>query len=195
MKTITFKNSVTSILRQTILFITSTLLLLSCSNDDNANPIPVEEEETITTITITLVQEGVGEPTILQSKDLDGDGPNAPEISISGNLATNASYNGTIVLLNETESPAKNVTEEVKEEDDEHQFFFNATGSLIGTSYADTDENGNPIGLAFILNTGDAGNATLTVTLRHQPKKPNDGTLADAGGETDIAQTFNVKVE
>ncbi len=31
-------------------------------------------------------------------------------------------------------------------------------------------------------------------TLRHEPTKPNTG-LADAGGETDIAVTFNVTVQ
>jgi hypothetical protein len=35
---------------------------------------------------------------------------------------------------------------------------------------------------------------TLTVTLRHEPTKPNTG-LGDAGGETDIAATFNVTVQ
>lgn len=194
MKTVPFRNSVTTTLKQVVLFTVSSLLLLACSNDDDENPLPVEEEETITTITVTLVQEDGGE-IILQSKDLDGDGPNAPEISVSGNLVAQTSYTGSITLLNETESPAENITEEVQEEDDEHQFFFSVTGSLIGTSYVDADENGNPLGLSFILNTGDAGDGTLGVTLRHQPKKPNDGTLNDAGGETDIAQTFNLVVE
>lgn len=165
----------------------------SCSDDDE-NPVAVDEEEVITTMNITLSAAGL--PTIsLQSQDLDGDGPNAPQITISGNLTANSTYTGSIELLNETETPAENITTEVAEEDEEHQFFFNAAGAITDLTYSDQDGNGNPVGIAFTLNTGDAGNGSLQITLRHEPKKPNDGTLADAGGETDIAQSFSLTVE
>ena len=54
--------------------------------------------------------------------------------------------------------------------------------------------DGNPLGTEFSLDAGDASTGTLTFTLRHEPKKPNDG-LADAGGETDISATFPVEIE
>lgn len=168
-------------------------LFVSCSSDDN-DPDPVNEEETITTMTVTLVPQGGGDTITLQSRDLDGDGPNAPVVTVSGNLAGNTAYNGTIVLLNETETPAEDITEEVAEEDDEHQFFFVTSGSIASVTYGDTDGNGNPVGIVFTLNTDTAGAATIAITLRHEPKKPNDGTLADAGGETDITQTFNLTI-
>ena len=170
------------------------LVIFSCSSDDNNPPAPIDEEEVITTMNVTLISAGNTTVT-LQSQDLDGDGPNAPEITISGSLAANASYLGSIELLNETETPAENVTEEVEAEDDEHQFFFSTSGAVTGTTYSDQDGDGNPLGLSFELTTGEAGSGTLQVTLRHEPKKPNDGTLGDAGGETDIAQSFNVTVE
>ena len=44
-----------------------------------------------------------------------------------------------------------------------------------------------------MLSTGEASSGTLTLTLRHEPNKPNSG-LADAGGETDIEVTFDVAV-
>ena len=169
------------------------LLTISCSNDDDDNPDVINEEEVITTMNVTLTA-ATGNIT-LQSQDLDGDGPNAPVIDISGNLAANTTYAGSIELLNETEAPAEDITEEVAEENDEHQFFFSADGAITGTDYADQDGDGNPVGILFTLTTGDAGNGTLQITLRHEPKKPNDGSLSDAGGETDIAQTFNVVVE
>ncbi|WP_281543149.1 type 1 periplasmic binding fold superfamily protein [Maribacter aestuarii] len=169
------------------------LMLTSCSSDDD-NPDPVDEEEVITTMNVNLVATGAGTVT-LQSQDLDGDGPNAPQVTISGNLTANTTYAGSIELLNETETPAEDITEEVEEEDEEHQFFFNTSGALTGFTYADQDGNGNPVGIEFTLDTGDAGSGSLQITLRHEPKKPNDGSLADAGGETDIAQTFNLTVE
>lgn len=165
---------------------------VSCDNDDD-NPAPIDEEEVITTMNVTLM--GAGSTITLQSQDLDGDGPNPPEITVSGSLAPNATYNGSIELLNETETPAEDITEEIEEEDEEHQFFFSTSGAITGVDYEDLDSNGNPVGLNFTLNTGDAGSGTLRITLRHEPKKPNDGTLADAGGETDIDQEFTITVE
>ncbi len=177
-----------------LMAISASLFFVSCSNDDD-NPDPVNEEEVITTMTITLVPQGGGDTVTLQSQDLDGDGPNAPVINVSGPLMTNTDYSGTIVLLNETETPPENITEEVEEEDDEHQIFFAVGGSLsASTSYDNFDGDGNPLGTEFTFEAGDASVGSFTVTLRHEPKKPNDGTLADAGGETDIAQTFNLTI-
>ena len=166
-------------------------VMTSCSSDDDT-PEVVNEEEIITTMTVTLTS-AAGTAT-LQSQDLDGDGPTAPVVT-ADNLTANTTYTGSIVLLNETETPAENITEEVEEESDEHQFIFGLTGSLSEVTYTDEDGDGNPIGLEFELTTGDEGSGTITITLRHEPTKPNDGTLAGAGCETDIAQTFTVTVE
>ena len=168
------------------------IVMTSCSNDDDTPEI-VNEEEIITTMNVTLLSTG-GDTVLLQSQDLDGDGPNAPVITVE-NLTANTTYAGSIELLNETETPAEDITEEVNEESDEHQFFFDVSGSLESITYSDQDSNGNPIGLSFVLVTGNAGNGTIQITLRHEPTKPNDGTLTDAGGETDISQTFSVVVE
>jgi hypothetical protein len=110
-------------------------------------------------------------------------------------LASGTTYSGSLVLLNETESPAEDITEEVEEESDEHQFFYVAAGGLDVTVEAtNVDSNGNALGTEFSLVAGSQSNGTLTITLRHEPTKPNSG-LADAGGETDIEVTFNVSVE
>ncbi|MDT0607451.1 type 1 periplasmic binding fold superfamily protein [Croceitalea rosinachiae] len=173
----------------------SGVLFISCSDDDDTPPEEVNEEEVITTMTVALAPQGGGDTITLQSRDIDGDGPGAPVVTVSGSLAGNTTYTGAIVLLNETETPAEDITEEVAEEDDEHQFFFQTTGSIASVDYGDTDGNGNPVGIVFTLDTDTAGAASITITLRHEPKKPNDGTLADAGGETDIAQTFDLTVQ
>jgi len=176
-----------------ILFFTMTILI-SC-NDDDDEIIPVNEEEVITTMTITMTPANGGTNVVLQTRDLDGDGPNPPVITVSGNLATGISYMSKIVLLNETEDPAENITEEVEEESDEHQFFYTIGGGLDATTtYSNFDGNGNPLGTEFSLDAGNASTGTLTFTLRHEPTKPNDG-LGDAGGETDISATFNVTIE
>jgi len=172
------------------------VILNSCSSDDDAVPEPVLEEELITTVTVTLVPDGGGDSITLMSKDLDGDGPNEPEITVATDLTANTTYTGSVVFLNETEDPAKDITEEIKELDEEHQLFFVLGDGLDATTtYQDFDENDNPLGTAFSMTTGAAGSGTLTITLRHEPKKPNDGTLDDAGGSTDIAVTYPLVVQ
>jgi hypothetical protein len=64
----------------------------------------------------------------------------------------------------------------------------------VTTSYSDSDDDGNDLGIEFTLTAGAASSGTLTFTLRHEPTKPNTG-LSDAGGETDIAATFDVTIE
>lgn len=175
------------------LAIFATLWLTSCSNNDDS--VPVNEEELITTITVRLTPDGGGTTIILQSKDLDGDGPNTPDITVSDNFAAGTTYNGTIVLLNETVSPAEDITEEVEQEDLEHQFFYTiGSGLNVSTDYSNFDSDGNPLGTEFTLAAGTASAGTLTFTLRHLPTKPNTG-LGDAGGETDISVSFDVTVQ
>ena len=165
-------------------------LFASCSDDDV--PEPVNEEEVITTLTVTL-DSGSGS-VVMQYQDLDGDGPDAGTVTVSGTLKANTSYDGSIVLLNETEDPAENITEEIEEEDLDHQFFYTVGSGLdVTTEYTSFDSAGNELGLTFELNTAGASSGGLTFTLRHEPNKPNTG-LADADGETDIEVTFNVAV-
>ena len=166
-------------------------LFIGCSKDDA--PQPVNEEEVITTLTVTLVPNDGSTAITLQTRDLDGDGPNPPVIN-TGNLTTGVSYSGSIVLLNETVDPAKKITEEVEEESNEHQFFYTSAGGLDVTFNGENlDSEGNKLGTEFTLIAGAVSSGTLTFTLRHEPTKPNTG-LNDAGGETDITATFDVAV-
>ena len=183
---------------KTVKFLSTTIfataLIFSCSSDDDSTPEPVLEEEVITTMTITLTADGQAD-VILQTQDLDGDGPDLPVVTVSGNLSSNTNYSGSITLLNETEDPAENITEEIEEEDLEHQFFYSVGNGLdADTDYNDADSEGNPLGLDFVLSTYSASSGSITFTLRHEPNKPNMG-LEDAGGETDIEATFNVSIQ
>ncbi|HLN94180.1 MAG TPA: hypothetical protein VK183_00995 [Flavobacterium sp.] len=172
-------------------------ILSSCSNDNSA---PVNEEEVITTVTITLTPQGGGNAIILKSQDLDGDGPNAPTLTVSGNLAAGAVYNGSIDLLNELETPAESITAEIEEEALDHQFFFTLTNNTGTVAYAAPfDSNSNPIGINFTVTAGTAGSGTFTAVLRHQPDKAaegvSSGNITNAGGETDVQVSFPIVVQ
>ncbi len=166
----------------------------SCEKD----PEPPIEEEVITTLTYTLTPTGGGNAVIFRFQDLDGDGGNAGTIT-NGTLAANTTYTGSMELLNESETPAEDVTEEINEEDEEHQFFFQVTTPDVTIGYADVDGNNNPVGLATTVTTGAAASGTMTVILRHEPNKDasgvSDGDITNAGGETDIEVTFTLDVQ
>ena len=175
------------------LLVIPVLFSTSCSNDD----APVNEEEVITTVRTTLT--GGGQVITLTSRDLDGDGPNAPVVTVSGNLVAGTTYTGSSEFLNELEDPAEDITIEVQEEGADHQVFYQLPSSIGTVTYTDTDANGRPIGLNFTLVAGTSGSTgTLTVTLRHLPNKTATGVAAgditNAGGNTDAAVTFSVAV-
>lgn len=174
-----------------LLAIAASLTFVACNSDDDNTPDPVNEEELVTTLILTLTPDGGGQTVTFTSQDLDGDGPGAPELSIAGELTANTTYSGTIIFLNESEDPAENITIEVIQEADEHQVFYIPGGGLnLTPTYLDGDGNGNPLGVLMGFETGEGSFGNLTIVLRHEPNKPNDGSLGDAGGETDIEATF-----
>lgn len=176
-----------------ILTVMVSLFFTACSNDDK----PVNEEEVITTVIATFV--GGGQTITLTSRDLDGDGPNPPVITVSGPFTNGVTYTGSLTFLNELESPVEDVTLEIEEEGDEHQVFFQITNNLGIFTYTDVDVNGKPIGLNFTFTTQNTGTGQLTITLKHEPNKnaPGvaEGNIANAGGETDAEVSFEVVVQ
>lgn len=167
------------------------LSFTACEKDDpDVNP----PQEVITTLIYTLTPDGGGDAVSFTFRDLDGEDGNAPVITTMP-LAANTTYDGTISLLNEQADPTEDITAEIREEDEEHQFFFTSTVDGTSVSYDDTDEDGLPTGLRTTVTTGDAGSGTLTVVLRHEPTKNADGDLNAAGGETDIEVDFPLVVE
>ena len=170
------------------------LILSACEKED---PVIPNEEEVITTMTYTLTPVGGGNVATFYFQDLDGDGGNAPIIT-SNPLLANTVYSGTLQLLNEIETPSGDITEEVEEEGEDHQFFFTVDGNAIDNAlvaYNDEDVNGNPIGINTTFTTSNASSGTLSIVLRHQPLKPNDGSLVDAGGQTDIQVIFDLIIQ
>ncbi|MGW8121043.1 hypothetical protein ACV07N_00175 [Roseivirga echinicomitans] len=174
------------------------LTVTACGSDD---PEPVNQEELITTLRVTFTGTGPndGEVVVATFKDLDGTGGNPPEITDPVFLTANAAYDVSVVLLNETQSPAEDITKEVEEEADEHQLFFIANNISLTYQYSDQDINDNPIGLEGNVVVSSAGSGTLQVLLIHEPNKNAIGVSAgnpeNAGGETDLSVTFNVVIQ
>ena len=180
------------------LLIASTLIIgfgiIGCDSDD---PTPENPEELITTVRLVFQEAGSTDLMIFEFKDLDGDGGNLPIIN-TDTLLSGREYLLEVELYNESVNPIIDIASEVKEEDDEHQFFFVIDDVNMTHTYEDQDGNGKPLGLLNSMVVGDAGMGSLTIILRHQPDKDapgvSDGDPTNAGGDTDIEIEFDVSV-
>ena len=191
-------------LKITTLTLIAVLAFSSCSKDDDTLAVtpPVNEEELITTVTAIYTPQGGGTAITLQYKDLDGDGPNAPVITVSGDFAQSKTYDGAVTFKNEAANPVEDITPEITTEGVDHQLFYQKTGTLnafiYGTSPSNLDTNGKPIGLQSVFTTTGAATGTLKITLRHQPSKSAanvaSGDITNAAGNTDAEVSFNITV-
>lgn len=174
-------------------------MFTSCQDDDDHG----DEQELITTFVYTLTPVGGGTSVVFSFIDSDGDGGNAPVINSSGPLLSGKTYQGRIVLRDDSSMPPKDITTEVKEEAEDHQFFYFITTELankLSFSYADIDNNGKPVGLETdVMVTGGPGNGKIKIVLRHNPNKNgtgvSNGDITNAGGETDIEVEFDVMIQ
>ena len=195
----------------TLLLLSGALLTLhsACGDVDEPNT-QQDEQEIITTLKVTFTPMGGGAAVIAQLKDADGEGGAAPVIT-NPTLAAATTYTVTLEVLNETVPSTDeefDITKEIKEEAQEHQFYFtgDALGGLLTHAYADkesdyTENTGSdlPVGLKSTITTSAAGAGKLIITLKHQPPvndkevKTDSSTINDGG--TDIEATFEVTVQ
>lgn len=185
-------------LKKVVVLVAFVAFNFACNNDDSTNT-PVNEEEVITTVTTVLT--GGGQVITLTSKDLDGEGPNAPIQTVSGNLTAGTTYVGSTTFKNELVNPVADITTEIEEEGPAHQVFYKATPAVGTISYAtnNVDVNGKPIGLRFNFVAGSvATTGTFSVTLKHLPNKSAagvaQGDITNAGGATDAQVIFQIAV-
>ena len=185
----TFKNS--KLMRFLFVFLAaSTLFWTGCQKDDD-NP-PTDEPELITTVILHFTAPDGGTSSFKFS-DIDGAGGNPP-VAQDITLSANTAYQLNIDFQDESNAnDVKDITTEVKEEAEAHLVCFAASGVLDIPVTLDTDANGAPLGLETELTTGQAGNATLTVVLKHEPDK--GAANACNTGETDVQAEFGVRVQ
>ncbi|MBO3270237.1 MULTISPECIES: hypothetical protein [Hymenobacter] len=171
------------------LLLATPMFFASCSDD--SDPEPEDDNEFITTIRYKLTPtSGTGQAVTAEWKDLDGAGGAAPTITGLA-LAPNTSYTGTISFLDETKTPADDITEEVREENYEHLVIYtpNPATGLMNITRTDKDKNNLEVGLTTNVQTGTTNSGNLTIQLRHQPGTKN-GTAAP--GSDDANVTFPV---
>ena len=162
----------------------------SCKDDDVITPPDENEEELITSVELAFSEIG-GDVSTFKFADLDGDGGNGPTQFDTVRLKANSEYLLGARFLDESKTPAENISIEVKEEDDEHLVCYSVHGGTTVT-ITDKDENGLDLGLEAEVNTADAEMGHFTISLKHQPDV-KDGSC-DVG-ETDVEVRFVLIVE
>jgi hypothetical protein len=189
------------------IFALAALTFVACENDDDDDDTPpaVNEEELITDMVLTFTNTADQSVSTFSFSDTDGPGGNDPIID-DITLSDSTVYAVSIEVLDASNpSDVEDITEEIEEEDEEHQFFFipdNGAENALTVIYdpAELDENGNPVGLNSTWTTigATASGSTVRVVLRHELDKGatgvSDGDITNAGGETDIDVTFNLTV-
>jgi hypothetical protein len=156
------------------------------------NPEPENPEELITTLKLTFTDSANTANTFTVTfADPDGPGGNTPTTYDSIALQPNKTYWVTAQLLNESVSPAEDITLEVEEEKEDHLFGYSSTAniSIVAT---DLDNNNLPVGIQTKWKTAGASTGNTTVVLKHQPGiKTGDIAL----GETDVEVFFYTEIQ
>jgi hypothetical protein len=170
-----------------------TAVLFTQCKDSGDDIEPADENELITTITLNFKEAGTGTETSFTYNDPDGDGGNAATKFDSISLKANTEYTLTVEFLDESKTPAEDITDEVAEESDEHLLIYTASPTTLLTyTYGDKDVNNYPIGLTGTAKTGAAGTGKLKVQLRHQPGAKN-GTPTPGSDDVNLDFILNVK--
>lgn len=187
-------------MKKLLLFTSLIIVLSSCKKDEDPvfTPPPSNEHEVITSAELIFTDTENNEVYSWLYSDPDGDGGN-PAVITADTLPANRSFSMTITLLNETETPAEDITPEIQDEAEDHQFFFiNSNEVDITFEYADSDSDNFPVGLENTVTTGQSSTGNVTVILRHFPDKSAenvpDGDITNAGGGTDLEITFTAVI-
>jgi len=187
-------------MKKNIIFIIALSLgatLQSCKKEQVEIPEPiVNQPENITTLKLQLTDSAnIANVINVQYRDADGPGGNSATID-SLLLDKSKTYLVDLVLLDETKNPVSIISDEVRTEGAEHQFFYSSTVAGITFRYTDSDANGNPLGLKFKLKTSNANASGKTkITLKHQPgvKVASPGDITK--GDTDVEVEFNTRIK
>lgn len=169
-----------------------TVGMVACKKDeDDDHDHDHNEEELITTVKVNATDKD-GNLTTFSFADVDGPGGNDPVFDTIALAFAGAPYAVTVEFLDESKTPAEDITAEIEAEDDEHIVCYTSTSGSLTVQRLDTDENNLPVGLISNWTVSDAVNGTLTISLKHQPGI-KDGSCTP--GETDVEVAFPITID
>lgn len=121
--------------------------------------------------------------------------PDQPIDSSKANLLlkANSVYTVAVQFLDDTKSPAGDVTTDIYDRRNYHLICFAVTGANLTVARTDLDTNTPPlqVGLQDAFTTTGASSGSLNVQLRHQPNAKNGDCTP---GSTDADVNFPVTI-
>lgn len=170
-------------------FMLGGLILAGCKKKNTEEE---NEEELITTVNVKLTAAGAATQTFTW-KDVDGPGGNAPQINTIS-IAPNTTYACAIEFLDESKTPAENITTEVNAEGTDHQVYYEVATAALTINGLNTDAGGLPLGITSSWVAGTNSSGSVKITLKHKPGVKAAGDLVTKG-ETDIEISFPVVIQ
>lgn len=187
--------------RSSIILFTLSLLLTvawsSCSKDEKNVQAPAPDNEVITTVQLKAVNTtDISDTPSAKWVKLNPADTSAPDLThASLHLRRNASYTVQVYFLDETKTPAEDITTEIKDRANYHLVCFSPASGLNLTVTAtdhDTHTPALPIGLTNLFTTTGTSVGNLNVELHHQPDlKTGDCSL----GSIDADVNFSVSID
>ena len=195
--------------KKTILyaFLFAAFTFTACESDD---PVPENDGEVITDVILNFQEldasaNPVGAVFSFRAYDPQGIEVGATPTIETVELTRGKTYQLNIEVRNSIEN--EDITEEILEEGDEHQFYFLGT-AFVGSpvlTYQYDDLSGELIGvqgIVTVLQNPGVNNASMQIILRHDLDKnypgadnPSFQEYAMAGGESDLDITFPIVIE
>ncbi len=172
------------------------LALTACDKDDSTPQ--QNESEVISKVLVTLIDSASGSRFMFAYEDADGDGGAAPVIDTVQLISGHTYYSSLRVFDVTLADTAIELTGEIEEEAEAHQFFYTTPVNLfIRYDETDKDANGIYVGLKTVWRAGGFGNGAVKVILKHQPDLKKDGPKPGGDmskGETDMEVSFPSRV-
>ncbi|WP_133162544.1 hypothetical protein [Flavipsychrobacter stenotrophus] len=182
--------------RSIILFAAGIMTLFIWSSCTKAEKNVTEQPTNELLTTVQLKAVNTQDPT---------DTPSAKWVSIPGGsldtsnavlyLKNSAVYDLSVIFLDESKTPASDITADIRARGNYHLVCFGISGALsLGIVPTDHDTNSPslPIGLRNRVTTNLIGTGNLEVTLHHQPNVKNGDC---APGSIDADVNFRVHVD
>lgn len=188
------------------LFAALTFGFVSCESED---PVPENDGELITDVTLNFQEldgsgSAVGAPFSAKASDPEGIETGGSPTIETVNLQKGKKYLMTIEVANSI--AGEDITAEIEEESDEHQFYFLGSAfssNILAITY--DDPSGELIGLQtelMVSSSPGTNNTQIQVVLRHDLDKnypgatnPNFANYTQAGGATDLDIIFPVVID
>ena len=206
------KNPIQSMAKYALILLLASISVISCKKKTE-EPAPVGNEDITTVLLIFKRSSNPSDSVVYRaffSKGYTQAATTPPTFSITSTktaLTAGVAYNVSVKLFNALVTPIEDVTKSILENsvagsdegNNNHQFYYGFNSAFASLVYADTDQNGKPLGVKMTTITSATPTTTgsLNLKLIHLPNKaanipatPYTYIASCIGGSADIDVTF-----